>query len=657
MAGEWDAFPVARVDIPPAGRALLDTIAGSEAAQGYNTLYRGGQFDSFADHPRQAIPIIAGPNAGKTSSAAGRYQFLGSTWDQVKNDLQLPDFSPESQDQGAWHLANTTYAKKTGGRDLAADLEAAKGNPGAVNMIGSYLSGTWTSLPNGIEPNKASGSFGTRYAANMKGGTQSDWDAFPMAEAPAAPTGGGQFAAPLPDGGNFRTAREGISPPDPGLMDKLTERLTELWDNPPKDKLSFVGMVKKAYEGVTLPGDVASGKVQVRGEDGYTNPEVIERSANLAGAVPLRSAPGGIFAAPIGKGLPVRTPPPEAVTPTIQELKTAAKAGYQSPEVTDLAIKPNTLTEFAQATKTALNKEGYDETPAVAKGTFAILDKIEKAPEGAVVTGQNLLSLKKTFGNAAKEVGADGQPTANAAAAKQAMKAVDEFMGNIAEKDIISGSPASALSTLKTANANYSAAKTAEGIDRKVIQAENRAAATHSGQNVANTVRQRLATVMNGPEFARFKPDEQAMIRQIVQGTPTANAVRFVGKLLGGGGGLGAITSATIGGYATGGPGAVAPVIGFALNALSNRMTLNQAAKLSEAIRSRAPLANAMNDFGAKAVEFQTAQTPRSVSAAMIAARNLSSNLKDAGITMSPADIMRSLVGPMKSAADQDQQN
>ncbi len=484
------------------------------------------------------------------------------------------------------------------------------------------------------------------------------WSSSPIVSGAPQDSGGGQFAAPLPDGGNFRTAREGIAPPAPTNAPRKGTILPTSIDA--QGNVSFdsnaglLGMLKSA---VTLPGDVASGKVQMMGPDGHTNPEAIQRSAQLASVVPMASAPGGAFAAQVGKGLPVRQAPTEAVTPSIQELKNAATAGYKSPEVTDLAIKPNTVAEFAQATKAALNKEGFDDTATVARGTFQILDKLEKAPEGAFVTGQNLHSLKKTFGNAAKEVGADGLPTPNAAAARQAMKAVDEFIGGVAEKDIVSGDPAAALSAWKTADANYSAAKTAEGIDRKVIQAQNRAGATNSGQNVANTVRQRLATVMNSPEFARFKPDEQEMIRQIVHGTPTANAVRFVGKLLGGGGGLGAISAAAIGGYATGGPGAIAPVVGFALNALSNRMTTNQAAKLSEMIRARAPLAKSMEDFGKKAVEYQTAQTPRTISATALAARNLSNNLKDAGILMSPADIFKSLQGPVRSAAEQDQQN
>jgi muramidase (phage lysozyme) len=144
----------------PEQRRLLDAIAAGESAygkgDGYDVMYGGGRFNSFADHPRQAFPIRSGPNVGKTTSAAGRYQFLGSTWDSVAKEAGLRDFSKESQDTGAWHLAAKTYGAKTG-RDLLADLQS-----GNTADVAPALKGVWTSIPGGIEPNKASGGFNAR---------------------------------------------------------------------------------------------------------------------------------------------------------------------------------------------------------------------------------------------------------------------------------------------------------------------------------------------------------------------------------------------------------------------------------------------------------------------------------------------------------------
>ena len=151
MSDWWQADPVAgspqssrpQITITPTQRAFLNSMSAGESPD-YNTMYGGGRFEELRDHPRQNIPIRSGPNAGKTSSAAGRYQFLQGTWDEARNALGLPDFSPESQDAAAVWLAERDYAKRTNGRKLWDDLDSAQGNPSKLNFIGGALSGTWS---------------------------------------------------------------------------------------------------------------------------------------------------------------------------------------------------------------------------------------------------------------------------------------------------------------------------------------------------------------------------------------------------------------------------------------------------------------------------------------------------------------------------------
>jgi muramidase (phage lysozyme) len=142
--------------ISPEARALLDTISSTESGQGensYHMMYRDkpgqGSITDMSHHPHQGRQILSGPNADRrTSSAAGRYQFLGSTWDDIAKRYGIKDFSPESQDLAAWYLAQENYKKKTG-RDLNSDLKSK--NPEILAGIGKALNKTWTSLPGGIE--------------------------------------------------------------------------------------------------------------------------------------------------------------------------------------------------------------------------------------------------------------------------------------------------------------------------------------------------------------------------------------------------------------------------------------------------------------------------------------------------------------------------
>lgn len=90
--------------------AFLTMIAISEGTQsigdrGYNcivgsTPQKPVLFDSYADHPRIKVNV----RPGLVSTAAGRYQILERYFDAYKKQLNLPDFSPASQDRIAMQM-------------------------------------------------------------------------------------------------------------------------------------------------------------------------------------------------------------------------------------------------------------------------------------------------------------------------------------------------------------------------------------------------------------------------------------------------------------------------------------------------------------------------------------------------------------------------
>ena len=80
-------------------QAFLRVIREGETSQtdeAYRTIFGGGQFASFVDHPR--IVVTKGQY---TSSAAGAYQFLSRTWDGLVKQYGFTDFSPKTQDLAA----------------------------------------------------------------------------------------------------------------------------------------------------------------------------------------------------------------------------------------------------------------------------------------------------------------------------------------------------------------------------------------------------------------------------------------------------------------------------------------------------------------------------------------------------------------------------
>lgn len=94
--------------------AFLDMLAWSEGTagigdDGYNVLVgsRKSQailFSSYAAHPMLFVRVRADDpktpnNEELVSSAAGRYQLLGRYFEPYRKQLQLPDFSPPSQDK------------------------------------------------------------------------------------------------------------------------------------------------------------------------------------------------------------------------------------------------------------------------------------------------------------------------------------------------------------------------------------------------------------------------------------------------------------------------------------------------------------------------------------------------------------------------------
>ncbi len=172
QTGVYGTPPLVMKGGDPYIRALMRTITASEAndPRPYTLLYGGEHVWDLSRHPDRCVPIVAGPNVGDCTTAAGRYQFLSTTWDKMAKRYhpgtsgflfwKSYSFEPQYQDAvvHAW-LSD----KQAWGIDISKKLRQGK-----VNTVLRRLSGTWTSLGYGIENNSMTGYLPEIYQRMLK---------------------------------------------------------------------------------------------------------------------------------------------------------------------------------------------------------------------------------------------------------------------------------------------------------------------------------------------------------------------------------------------------------------------------------------------------------------------------------------------------------
>ncbi|MEM8808529.1 MAG: glycoside hydrolase family protein [Cyanobacteria bacterium P01_G01_bin.38] len=169
-SSQWVASPEPLVmqGGDPHLRALMRTISASESNtdRPYHLLYGGQTMSELTRHPDACVKIVAGPNVGDCTTAAGRYQFLTTTW-QAKAQQYHPD-------QLAWYEFWSDYSFDAEAQDLVVHRWLADTNAwgvdiaqllydGQIETVLEMLSGTWTSLGYGIETNSMSAHLPTIY--------------------------------------------------------------------------------------------------------------------------------------------------------------------------------------------------------------------------------------------------------------------------------------------------------------------------------------------------------------------------------------------------------------------------------------------------------------------------------------------------------------
>lgn len=150
MANSLDELKAARSN-PNAQRYLrmLQQAEGTyKGADGnpYAVAFGGETIADLSKHPKVLREFKQTDGKANKTSAAGAYQFLGSTWDDVAGKLGLQDFGPESQDLAALELIRRNGSLQD---VLAGNFDKAVQRDGR----------TWASLPSSpyAQPRRSQG--------------------------------------------------------------------------------------------------------------------------------------------------------------------------------------------------------------------------------------------------------------------------------------------------------------------------------------------------------------------------------------------------------------------------------------------------------------------------------------------------------------------
>jgi len=330
--------------------------------------------------------------------------------------------------------------------------------------------------------------------------------------------------------------------------------------------------------------------------------------------------------------------------PTTEALYDAASAAYEHPAIKDIALKPSAFKQWKDTLLATNDVVDEDLSPK----TFNILKRLDSPPSGSFFDGRSIQSLRRKLGQAAGSVDATERK-----AARDAIGSLDDFLADIPKGATLRGDAKAVSAALEEARGNYAAAKRSDVIEGKLDAAELQAGSANSGMNLDNATRQRIKDILKSEKLRRgYSSEELAQMRKIVVGSRAENAARRAGNMLGGGGGMGSTVTGAIGagaGAALGhGPGAiigaaVPATVGYALKKLSAAMSQADVRKLQELVRTRSPLGQQMqsslNKFGKASVIAKHSPTPANIARFMLASKNLSSNLSDAGIDANPDDI------------------
>lgn len=278
--------------------------------------------------------------------------------------------------------------------------------------------------------------------------------------------------------------------------------------------------------GATLPtlmlpgGPLVQGAVAGGLSTDSTDPAGIAKDAALGAAAGKVGEYGGQLLSKALKSVPVAA--------TTQAIKDAASKAYQTVDNSGMIVSGNAMRDLTQGIQNDLTQKGVDATlhpKAIAAFNRIASDATNPATNGNV-TFQGLDTLRKVAGQAAMS-----SDPADRYMGKAIQGHIDSFVDNLNPSQLVGASDPAAIDALGQARSLWKTQAKSQIIDAALNKAENSSANLTQGgsENAQRTAFRQLAN--NPSTFAKFNPDEQQAILNVVRGGPVSNAMRQIGKL------------------------------------------------------------------------------------------------------------------------------
>jgi hypothetical protein len=410
-------------------------------------------------------------------------------------------------------------------------------------------------------------------------------------------------------------------------LDPLTPEQQAMFDNPGKalglpnieppttsDLEKWTGYEKIKHEPQTPEGKLAKSATStaIQSVTGGPRAVVMGGAAGL-GSEAAGQATEGTWAEPIarilgglGSGAGTnavvnayrRNRPRLTEAPTQEALESTAEFGFDFARELGVDYDAGTASQVFRDLQRDLYTQGHRDylTPK----TFRVLEELTNPPQGAIASLADLHGQRRALARAAKDFSNPEEQKA----AMQAIAAIDRFIAHPDPKAVIRGPADAAAAVWGDAMGDYAGAMRSLRLQNAEEATLRSGKATHSGLNIDNKLRQKAAWITN-PEYparrAGYSDTEIDMLNELADGTPSRNTLRYVSKLLGGGGGLGQAAASFFGGQTFGqGPSAAGAIAlgvlgaGRGLTGLANRFAQNNWRAIDEAARRRTPLGATM---------------------------------------------------------------